>query len=183
MLSNRHEAETSLCIRLQRGTKTDSRSSLNPLVSGRHWFTRMSKRDYPSSPRVAVGAVVFNENRVLLVKRDNPPGKGLWAIPGGRVKLGETLQVAAERETREETGVIIRAKDPIYTFDVIERDVRGRIRFHYVIVDLLADYISGQPNPGSDACDARWIAHPELDELALSTSTRKFLKEKIQFSC
>jgi 8-oxo-dGTP diphosphatase len=183
VVSNRHEAKTFLCVGLQRGTTAKSKDFLNPLVGEWHWFTPMSKRDYPTSPRVAVGAVVFKENRVLLVKRDNPPGKGLWAIPGGRVKLGETLQVAAERETREETGVIIRAKDPVYTFDVIERDARGRIRFHYVIVDLLADYISGKPNPGSDACDARWIAHPELDEIALSPSTRKFLKEKIQFSC
>ena len=141
----------------------------------------MSKRDYPPSPRVAVGAVVFKENRVLLIKRENPPGKGLWAIPGGRVRLGETLQMAAEREIREETGIVIRAKDPVYAFDVIERDARGRIRFHYVIVDLLADYISGQPNPASDACDARWIARHELDELALSTNTRKFLRQEIEF--
>lgn len=183
MISNRHEAETSLCIGLQGITTAKSKGFLSPLVGESHWFTPMSKRDYPASPRVAVGAVVFKENRVLLVKRDNPPGKGLWAIPGGRVRLGETLQVAAERETREETGVIIRAKDPVYTFDVIERDARGRIRFHYVIVDLLADYISGQPNPGSDACDACWIAQPELDEIALSPSTRKFLKEEIKFSC
>ena len=180
MIINRHEAKTFLCVGLQRVTAAKSKGFRIPLVGERHWFTLMSKRDYPSSPRVAVGAVVLKENRVLLVKRDNPPGKGLWAIPGGRVRLGETLQVAAERETREETGVIIRAKDPIYTFDVIERDAHGRIRFHYVIVDLLADYISGQPKPGSDACDARWIAQPELDEIALSPSTRKFLKEKIQ---
>ena len=178
---NPHEAETSLYVGLQRGTTAKSKNLSNPLVSERHWFTPMSKRDYPSSPCVAVGAVVFKENRVLLVKRDNPPGKGLWAIPGGRVRLGETLQGAAEREIKEETGIVIRAKEPVYTFDVIERDTHGRIRFHYVIVDLLADYISGQPNPGSDACDARWIAHTELDELALSTNTRKFLKEKIRF--
>jgi len=183
VVRKRHEAETFLYGGLKRVTTVKSKSFLNPLVSGRHWFTRMSKRDYPFSPRVAVGAVVFKENRVLLVKRENPPGRGLWAIPGGRVRLGETLQVAAEREIKEETGVIIRAKDPVYTFDVIERDARGRIRFHYVIVDLLADYISGKPNPGSDACDARWIAHPELDELALSTNTRKFLKEKMHFGC
>ena len=141
----------------------------------------MSKRDYPSSPRIAVGAVVFKENRILLIERKNPPGKGLWAIPGGRVRLGETLQMAAEREIMEETGIVIRAKDPVYAFDVIEPDARGRIRFHYVIVDLLADYISGQPNPASDACDARWIAHHELDELTLSTNTRKFLREEIEF--
>ena len=143
----------------------------------------MRRDEYPLRPQIAVGAVVIRENEILLVKRGHPPGEGLWAIPGGRVELGETLQEAAEREIREETGVVIRAKEPVYAFDVIECDAQKHIRFHYVIVDLLADYISGEPNPGSDACDARWIAHPELDELALSTNTRKFLKEEIKFGC
>lgn len=97
------------------------------------------------------------------------------------LELGETLQEAAEREVREETGVIIRARNPVYTFDIVERDDQGRIRFHYVIVDLLADYISGEPNPRSDASEARWIDPKELDELPLSKSTRTFLKEKIKF--
>ncbi|MBW1714892.1 MAG: NUDIX hydrolase [Deltaproteobacteria bacterium] len=141
----------------------------------------MTRSEYPNSPQVAVGALVFRENRVLLVKRNKPPGKGLWAIPGGRLELGETLKEAAEREVKEETGVIIRARSPVYTFDLIERDDQGRIRFHYVIVDLLADYISGSPHPRSDACEARWIGPQELDKLPVSKSTRSFLKEKIKF--
>ena len=141
----------------------------------------MPRSEYPNSPQLAVGALVFRENRVLLVKRNQPPGKGLWAIPGGRLKLGETLKEAAEREVREETGVIIRAGNPVYTFDLIERDDQGRIRFHYVIVDLLADYISGNPHPRSDACEARWIGPRELDKLPVTKSTRAFLKEKIKF--
>jgi ADP-ribose pyrophosphatase len=128
-----------------------------------------------------VGAVVFRENKVLLVKRNKPPGKGLWAIPGGRLELGETLQEAAEREVREETGVIIRARNPAYTFEVIERDNQGCIRFHYVIVDLLADYISGDPHPESDVSEARWIDRHDLDELPVSKSTQTLLKEKISF--
>ncbi len=141
----------------------------------------MAQDEYPASPRIGVGAVVFRENKVLLVKRNQPPGEGLWAIPGGRLELGETMQEAAEREVMEETGVIIRARNPVYTFDLIERDDQGRIRFHYVIVDLLADYISGEPNPRSDASEARWIDPKELDELPLSKSTRTFLKEEIKF--
>ncbi len=73
----------------------------------------MARSEYPNSPQVAVGALVFRENRVLLVKRNQPPGKGFWAIPGGRLKLGETLKEAAEREVMEETGVIIRARSPV----------------------------------------------------------------------
>jgi ADP-ribose pyrophosphatase len=141
----------------------------------------MTRSEYPNSPQLAVGALVFRENRVLLVKRNQPPGKGLWAIPGGRLELGETLKEAAEREVREETGVIIRAGNPVYTFDLIERDDQERIRFHYVIVDLLADYISGSPHPRSDACEARWIGPRELDKLPVTKTTRAFLKENIKF--
>ncbi len=141
----------------------------------------MSVDEYPDSPQIAVGAVVIRNEKVLLVKRRKPPGKGLWSIPGGRVELGETLKEAAEREVKEEAGVIIRAKDQVYTFDLIDRDKQGYIRFHYVIVDLLADYVSGKVNPSSDACEARWVTPRELEELPVSRITREFLKNIIQF--
>ncbi len=141
----------------------------------------MSMHEYPDSPQSAVGAIVIRDDKVLLVKRSKPPGKGLWAIPGGRVELGETLKEAAEREVKEEAGIIIRAKSPVYTFDVIQRDDQGRIRFHYVIVDLLADYVSGKPNPSSDACEACWVTPQELEELPVSQTTRELLKKIIKF--
>ena len=93
------------------------------------------KNDYPDTPRVAVGAIVFKGNEVLLVRRANPPSRDVWAIPGGNVKLGESLQQAAEREILEETGVRIHAGAPVFTFDYIDRDEAGRVKFHYVIVD------------------------------------------------
>ena len=143
----------------------------------------MSMHEYPDSPRSAVGAIVIRDDEVLLVKRNNPPGQGLWSIPGGCVELGETLQEAAEREIQEETGIIIRAKKPVYTFDVIERDDQGRARFHYVIVDLLADYVSGKPNPRSDASEARWVTSRELEGLPVSRITKEVLKKTLQFGC
>jgi len=139
--------------------------------------------EYPDSPRSAVGAIVIRDDEVLLVKRNNPPGQGLWSIPGGCVELGETLQEAAEREIQEETGIIIRAKKPVYTFDVIERDDQGHTRFHYVIVDLLADYVSGKPNPRSDASEARWVTSRELEGLPVSRITKEVLKKTLKFGC
>ena len=141
----------------------------------------MSTAEYPDSPQIAVGAIVIRDNKILLVKRSLPPGKGLWAIPGGRVELGETLQKAAEREVREETGVTVRAGNPVYTFDLLEQDDAGRIRYHYVIVDLVADHVSGEPNPGDDACEARWVTLKELDELRVSQSTREVLRKVADF--
>lgn len=137
----------------------------------------MSKRMFPDSPRVGVGAITIKDGKVLLVKRGIPPSKGLWAIPGGSVELGETLQEAAEREILEETGLIIRAGKPIYSFDFIERDNAGRIRFHFVIVDVIADYVSGAPKADDDALEARWISPEELKKLPVSKSTLKVLEE------
>lgn len=136
---------------------------------------------YPDQPRVAVGAIVFKDDRVLLVRRGKPPAEDLWAIPGGRVKIGETLQEAAEREILEETAITIRARLPAYTFDVIERDTGGRIRFHYVIVDLTADYLRGQPRAGDDASAARWVSSDDLATLEVSSKTRQLLKKQFNF--
>ena len=136
---------------------------------------------YPKHPRVAVGAVVFSDDRVLLVLRGRAPAKGQWAIPGGNVKLGESLQQAAEREILEETGIIIEAGQPIYTFDAIVRDADGAICFHYVIVDLAAGYVSGVPQPGDDAREVRWVAAHELAALAVSPRTIDLLQKHYRF--
>ncbi len=112
---------------------------------------------------------VFNNNKVLLVQRGKPPAEGAWAIPGGSVKLGETLQQAAEREILEETGVTIKARDPAYTFESIQRDETGAVRFHYVIVDLNADYVCGEPKPDDDALDARPKSQRTHSELTQGT--------------
>lgn len=131
--------------------------------------------DYPEHPRIAVGAVIFKDKKVLMVLRGKPPAENKWSIPGGCVELGETLQEAAKRETIEETGVVILAGEPVYTFDVIERDENGQVRFHYVIVDLAAEYVSGDPRPGDDAVDASWISPEDINNYRVSASTRKLL--------
>ena len=141
----------------------------------------MNLEDKPVvTPQVAIGAVVTDHDRILLVKRDKEPGKGKWAIPGGSVEAGETLQEAAEREIREETGLRVRAGNPIYVFDYIERDKKGQIRFHYVIIDLAAELIDGNLCPSDDASDAGWFAAEQIQDLKVTESTRAFLK-KIKF--
>lgn len=136
---------------------------------------------YPECPVVAVGAVVFSGERVLLVRRGQPPSHDLWAIPGGKVRLGETLQAAAEREILEETGLTVRARQPVYTFDLIEQDAQGRIRFHYVIVDLIADYVAGTISAGDDAREVRWIGPDEIRRLEVSPQTIELLQRKYGF--
>lgn len=136
----------------------------------------MSDREYPAYPRVGVGAVVIKGDEVLLVRRGVAPSKDLWAVPGGGLELGETIQQGAEREILEETGVTICAKEPIYTFDFIETDIDERIHFHFVIVDVIADYICGEPHGADDVAEARWVSAKELHQLNVSPNTIRLLK-------
>jgi 8-oxo-dGTP diphosphatase len=126
-------------------------------------------------PVIGIGAVVIHDNQILLVKRANPPKQGLWCIPGGKVEFGETLQQAAEREIKEETGVVIKATTPVYVFDLIEDEKR-----HYVIIDLLADYVSGAPKAGDDADDAKWFSLQDIDLPDIDSETKRLLRKLIE---
>ena len=128
-------------------------------------------RSYPEAPVPAVGAFVVHDGAVLLVRRGRPPSRDVWAIPGGGVELGETLAEAVEREVREETGIEVRAGEPVWSFDSVIRDRDGRIRYHYVIVDLAADYLAGEPRGSDDAREARWVRPEEVAGLDMSEPT------------
>ena len=122
-------------------------------------------REYPDQPRVGVGAVVLDGDRVLLVKRGRAPGAGKWSLPGGLVHLGETTREAVVREVAEECGLAISIKDVAGVVDRVVRDEAGRIRYHYVLVDYLAFPDSTRVMPGSDAADAQWIEIDRVVEL------------------
>mgnify|MGYP006285127609 CR=1 FL=1 len=141
----------------------------------------MQEGRYPHHPRAAVGAVVFNQGCVLLTRRGTAPAKGQWAIPGGRIELGEHLTEAAEREVFEETGIVIRAGEPVHTFDLVQRDERGRIAYHYVIVDLSGEYVSGEPRAGDDGLEVRWVSPEESLALDINLETRRLLIERYAF--
>ena len=121
--------------------------------------------EYPDHPRVGVGVIVRKGDAVLLVQRGKPPGQGEWSLPGGSQELGETLAETALREVLEETGVVARAAGVLTAVDNVERDAQGRVRFHYTIVDVLADWVSGEPVPGDDALAARWATPAEWRDL------------------
>lgn len=115
---------------------------------------------------VGVGAVIFESDRVLLVRRVKAPLAGEWSLPGGAVELGETLEEAIVREVNEEAGLHVTPLQAVKAFDHIDRDAEGRIRFHYVLVDFLCrieaengKYVleTAPLQPGSDVSDARWV--------------------------
>lgn len=123
------------------------------------------RRKYPKVPIVGVGAVVIKQGQVLLVRRANDPNRGQWSIPGGAVELGETLAQAAVREVREECGIEIEPGEVLSTFDLIQRDERGRIIYHYVLIDLAARYVGGEPTAATDAMEVRWVEEKDLAQL------------------
>mgnify|MGYP000467610868 CR=1 FL=1 len=131
--------------------------------------------------QLCVGAVVFKDDAVLLVKRKKPPNQSQWAIPGGKVRYNEPLKTAVSREILEEAGIVIHAQEPIYTFEVIDTNRTNDIPFHYVVIDFNAQYISGVPRASDDAEQARWISRKEYSSLNISNITKKMLREKFEF--
>ena len=137
----------------------------------------MSRRDYPERPLVGAGAVIVRGDQVVLVRRGRPPLAGEWSIPGGVVKLGETLRQAAEREAREETGLEIEAGEVLEVFESITPDAQGKTCYHYVIVDFLCRLKSGELRAGGDALEAKWCRAEELAEQKVSeVASRVILK-------
>ena len=123
----------------------------------------MSTYEFPKHPVPAVGAIVFRESEVLLVRRRDSSYQGRWSVPGGVLEVGETVEQAVVRETREETAVEVRPAEVIAVADFIEKDAE-RVRWHYVLVDVLCVHVRGEPYPGSDAKNARFIEIRELGE-------------------
>lgn len=122
----------------------------------------MSRREYPEAPIVGVGAVILGGNRVLLVRRGKEPMKGEWSIPGGALELGERLEAAVRREVLEETGLAVETQAMVQVLDkIVVED--GRVRYHYVLIDFLCHAVGGMLKPGSDADEARWLEHEELN--------------------
>lgn len=132
----------------------------------------------PLAPRLAAAVLLEDAGRVLLVQRARDPGRGEWALPGGKVGPGETVRAAAERETLEECGLVVRAGELIWWFETIERDADGALLFHYVVLDFSAEWQGGTLRAGDDAADARWFSKAELAELNLNRYTRKFFGER-----
>ena len=120
-------------------------------------------REFPDAPRVGVGAVVLDGDRVLLARRGRPPGQGKWSIPGGLVHLGERIEDAVVREIEEESGLRVRV---LGLCGVIDRVVRegDAVRYHYVIIDYVAEAVGGRLQAGSDAAEVRWVAVDDLGQ-------------------
>ncbi len=116
----------------------------------------------PETPKLMVDVVVpSEEGRVLLIRRASDPYEGQWALPGGFVEVGETLEAAATREAEEETGLKVEVVRLVGVYSEPDRDPRG----HNVSCAYLARSQGGEPSAASDAAEVSFL-DPSTVELA-----------------
>ena len=137
----------------------------------------LHKRLYPEAPIVGVGAVIVKDNKVLLIKRAGEPGRGLWSIPGGLVELGEKIKDAVRREVKEETGLDVKVDELANVTEIITKDEKGRIKFHYVIIDFFATPLGGELKPSSDALEAKWVEFKDLKKYSLTKTVEELFRK------
>lgn len=124
-------------------------------------------RQYPEFPRVGVGAVIWKDGKVLLIRRAAPPRQGLWSLPGGLQHLGETLNQAILREIKEETGLEVKLGEIVAVVDLILKDADNAVEYHFTVIDYEADWIRGEAVAGDDAADITWAEPLTLEKFDL----------------
>ncbi len=124
-----------------------------------------------SEPVLAVGALIQQGSKLLLVKRGRPPGEGLWSLPGGKVESGEKLEAAVRREIAEECGLEVEVGRLV---GWVERRQSGH---HFIILDYEARPLDGsaQPRAGDDAAAVGFFERSELGALGLVEGLADFL--------
>lgn len=115
----------------------------------------------PETPKLMVDIVIPSEEGVVLVRRGSEPFEGQWALPGGFVEVGETVEEAAAREAAEETGLAVELARLVGVYSDPERDPRG----HNVSVAFVARVLGGDLDAASDAAEVA-VLDPEGVELA-----------------
>ncbi len=115
----------------------------------------------PETPKLMVDVVIPSGGEVVLIRRAGEPFAGRWALPGGFVEVGETVEEAAAREAAEETGLAVEMARLVGVYSEPERDPRG----HNVSVAFLARVLSGELAAATDASEVA-LLDPSSVELA-----------------
>jgi 8-oxo-dGTP diphosphatase len=129
----------------------------------------------PETPKLMVDVVIPAEEGVVLIRRGSDPFEGQWALPGGFVEVGETVEEAARREAAEETGLAVELAHLVGVYSEPDRDPRG----HNVSVAFLARVLGGDLSAASDAAEVS-VLDPESVELAFDH--RKIVEDALRLS-
>lgn len=120
---------------------------------------------------IGVGAVVFKGDDILVIKRGKDPFKGQWSIPGGALENGERLTDAVIREVREETGLEIEILGLLDVFEALPAETG--LPAHTLMIDYVAEWISGAPVAADDAEEAEFVSIDEaLSRLSWDVTRR-----------
>ena len=118
-----------------------------------------------------MGAIILHRDRVVLVRRGREPLKGLWSLPGGGLDAGERLEDGIRREVREETGLVVKPLGVFEVFERLHRDQRGRLEYHYVLIDYLCRATGGELKAADDASSAEWVRRRDLAHYPITEGT------------
>lgn len=139
----------------------------------------MSMSPPPRMPVAAVGVVCLRGDDVLLVRRGTPPLENHWSLPGGRIEWGERAAAAALRELKEETGCEATLVGLVEVVDgLLSRSATAESEdpwAHYVLIDYAGRWVSGEPQAGDDAREARFFAPTEIGALGLWSETLRVI--------
>jgi len=112
----------------------------------------------------------------LLVERGRHPLKGYWSLPGGLVETGESLEDAVRREILEETGLRVKPVEMFEVFERVMKDSRGRVEYHYLLLDYVCKVIGGKIQAGDDVARVEWVAREQLGDYRMTEGTREVIE-------
>lgn len=122
-------------------------------------------------PELCVSAVVVDDGRLLVVRRGRGRAQGTWALPGGRVRDGETLAEAVVRELAEETGIEGVCGPMLGVCELVDDP-------HQVVLGHEVSLLEAcEPTAGDDAAEARWVPLADVVDLRLAPGVAEFLHD------
>lgn len=127
-------------------------------------------------PRVAVGAVVLRDGKILLIKRRYPPSPNLWSIPGGHIEAGEPVLTALFRELEEETSLKASKASLLAITEYIRLRKDYSVKYHYVILDYLITDAEGEPMANEESLGIGFFKFEDALKLELTDTTKELIR-------
>jgi ADP-ribose pyrophosphatase YjhB (NUDIX family) len=127
----------------------------------------------PKPLQVAVSAGIFKDGKVLLVRRNREPARGVYTFPGGRVEFGESLTQALAREVMEETGLSIDIVGLAGYREALPPKTGGG---HYVILPFAARWVAGDVQLNDELDDAKWLTPGHLGNLPMTEGLKEVVE-------
>ena len=160
--------------------------SLEDLTAVKSYHAQWADSPYPPV-FITTDALVLCNGKVLLVKRGKPPFKGMWALPGGHLEIGETLLDCAVRELWEETSLNVGAQSlkrdlhSIKVYDEPDRDPRGRFvsHCHFFNVSRVKDMPGLNSKGGDDTQAAQWFDYHTVTHMKLFLDHNRMVRDII----